>query len=195
MIKKLFILFAFFALLTACNSSQDKTSSGENSDQEAMEETPTVSVADFSENTSNYTGKEIKIKGTVSHTCKEGGKRMFIYDESEDNMVKIDASKEIGSFNAELEGNEVIVTGTVVELVVDEDYLNNWENELNDGAAGEFKIHDGKHGGEVTDSVKIETLNKINNYRKEIAESGKDHLSYYSIECKSYEIVQPEEED
>ncbi len=195
MAKKLFILFAFFALITACNSSQDKTTSEDNSSQVIGNEIPIIKVADFNDDASKYSGKEIKIKGTVSHTCKEGGKRMFIYDESEDNMVKIDAGKEITSFDAELEGNDVIVTGLVVELIIDEAYLNNWENELNTGTGEGYKIHDGDHSGEGTDSVKIVTLNKINNYRKEIADSGKDHLSFYSIECKSFDIIAPESQD
>ena len=34
-----------------------------------------------------------------------------------------------------------------------------------------------------------------NDYRKQIAESGKDYISFFSVTCVEYEVVETTEED
>ena len=78
-----------------------------------------------------------------------------------------------------------------------EEYLREWEEEIRSGADMADDKGEGSHlggtvekGGEGADVN--EEMEKVNNLRKEIAESGKDHLSYYSVLCTGYEVVETE---
>lgn len=193
------------AIAVACNNQQKNDDNTEALEEETMEEIAELTVANFSEMAGTYSGKQIMIKGTVSHTCKHGGKRMFIIDEGTEESVKVEAGENIASFDAELEGSDVIVTGILAELIVDEAYLNNWENEVLEETSEEYKIHTGDHEGEHGEEgedgeyAKGETeedhhgidLEQIEDLRNTLKESGKDHLSFYSIECISYEVAPP----
>lgn len=188
--KNVLILFVLVGLLVACTNSQKKA------EKDGSEETVTLSVNDFTSKAGDYVGQEIVIKGTVSHVCKHGGKRMFIFDDNEDNRVKIETGEGIASFDASLEGSDVEVKGVLKELVIDETYLTEWELEVNEemnnpeadtvASAG----HEGGGLGESADQGEhISALESIENYRKQIKESGKDHLSFYSVECTTYEVI------
>jgi hypothetical protein len=176
MYKNLLILLSFIAIMTACNTGGKKET----------REITKVGVAEFETRAAGLVDSLIQIQGTVSHTCKEGGKRMFIFDENPDILVKIDASDKVDKFDAELEGNDVLVEGYIRELRIDETYLSNWEKELGQGASGDVKVHTGIHGGGDADSAERA---QIEGYRTQIMDSGTDHLSFYSVECIKLEIL------
>ena len=48
-------------------------------------------------------------------------------------------------------------------------------------------------GGE--DAEKSEELEKVNNLRQQITESGKDHLSFFSVLCTEYEVVETDDSE
>ncbi len=193
MTKKLFMLIALAVIFAACNTIQEKSSSSESTDQEPIDEQITITVAEFDKNAADYVGKEVQISGTLDHACRHGGKRMFIVGEDNVARVKIKAGENISGFDAELEGGQVIVIGVVDELVVDEAYLDKWEKEVIEETGEEHKIHDGKHEKEeVGDEHHADNeLERIKNLRQQLAESGKVHLTFYSIECISYEVIPP----
>jgi len=205
MIENLFILILLAAFFMSCNNLQNKTTEAETDDQETPDELAMLSIADFDKSAENYVGKEVQIKGLVSHTCKHGGKRMFIIDEDTENTVKIEAGENIPSFDAKLEGSMVQVKGIINELIIDEAYLIEWEDEIKEEMAaleegeehekGKGKEHAGGGLGEKADMGEhISGLEKIEDYRKQIQESDKDYLAFYSIECLSYEAIpEPEE--
>jgi hypothetical protein len=214
MTKNLFILFVLVAFLVSCNNTQNKTT--ETTDQETAEEIAMLTIKDFDNVAEKYVGKEVQIKGLVNHTCKHGGKRMFIIDEETEQTVKIEAGENISSFDAELEGSVVQVNGIVNELIIDEAYLMEWEEELkaemaeneeavegeteesHEQAEGEEHEHEHASGGlgEKADMGEhVSGFEKIADYRKEIAESDKDYLAFYSIECISYEVIPETEEE
>ena len=189
--KNVLILFAFVGLLIACNNSQKKV------EKDGSEEPVTLTVNDFLTKAGDYVGQEIVIKGTVSHTCRNGGKRMFIFDDSEDNRVKIEASESVPSFDVSLEGSDIQVSGMIQELIIDEAYLSEWEQELNEENDTEAESdttvvgnHEGGGLGAAADQgTHLPVMETIAEYRKQIAESGKDHLSFYSVECISFEVI------
>lgn len=203
MIKKiLFLLFVATAMI-ACNNTQK---SGETTTKnEAAKTIAEVTVANFEQMAGELVGQEVIIKGLVNHTCKHGGKRMFLVAEDSEESVEIEAGENIDSFDAELEGSDVVVKGIVAELRVDENYLAEWEAEImNEEDDEDHKIHDGNHEGEEHDEdgegegeegENLEEehhgtgLEKIENLRNQLKESGKDHLSFYSIECISFEVA------
>jgi hypothetical protein len=197
MIKKIFIIFVFAALFAACGNS-NKNTTGDNNEMDTIQGPVTITVNDFLTKAEEFVGKEIKIQGTVSHVCKHGGKRMFVFDDNEDNRVKIEASENVASFDASLEGSDVLVSGILKELVIDEAYLAEWEMEVNDEANNpeekadttEVAVHENSGLGEAADQGEhVSALESIAEYRNQIKESGKDHLSFYSVECLAYEIM------
>lgn len=221
MIKQILILSVFAVFFASCNNTQNPTTDSESTEQEINTELVSLTITDFDEQAANFVGKEVQISGLVNHTCKHGGKRMFIIDEETEQTVKIEAGENITSFDAELEGSDVMVTGIVNELIIDEAYLLEWEEEIKEEMSklpeeGEETEHaegeeetehaegegEGEHEhasgglGEKADMGEhISGFEKIDDYRKQIKESGKDHLSFYSIECISFEIIPIETEE
>ena len=192
MTKKLFFLAALAMIFAACNSTSTDQKEANS------EEIAVITCEDFSTSPDDYVGQDISIEGTAVHICKHGGQRMFIVGEDPDERIKITCGEEMEAFEVEMEGSDVAIIGIVDELRIDEAYLSSWENELlADNPDSEMKIHKGEddhgHGeeGEEGDDhheVDIEgELEQINDLRAEIKESGKDHLSFYSINATEFE--------
>lgn len=197
--KKLFLfLLATMFILAGCNNASDNAGQTTDENMEAAApEIAEVTVGNFLDKAPGLVDSKVKISGLVVHTCKHGGKRMFLSNEGSEGRVEVGASEEVGSFNAELEGSVVIVEGVVKEQRIDNAYLDQWEKEIAEGNPDEMKVHEGEekevHGEEAEDhhATDMETVEK---YRQELAETGKEYLSFYSIECHSYSVVPPSEE-
>lgn len=179
----LFSLAAIALMIAGCCSQADK---GNQKNSEASAEE--LSLATLLSGTDNFVDKPVKVSGTVDHVCKHGGKKMFIFGENPDDRIKITTGEKMSSFDPALEGSDVLVNGIVREMRVDEDYLANWEMELNanknDKKHKEIGNGEGKHeSGESEENSAENEMNQIKTLRKQLEESGKDHLSFYSIEC------------
>ncbi len=142
-------------------------------------------------NAAEFVGTNVTVKGTVVHVCKHGGKRMFIIGNEPESRFKITAGKKIGSFDIELEGSNVQVTGVIQEQKVDQAFLDNWESELENEhepeVAHEGHEHDhAQTAGEVDDHHE-NASNQIKMFRERLAKSDKDFISFYSMECETFE--------
>ncbi|MCB0652693.1 MAG: hypothetical protein KDC85_15550 [Saprospiraceae bacterium] len=174
MLKKSIFLFALVFGIMACNNDNPDANAVTENDETASE-IPTVKVEEFEARAPEFAGQKIMISGTVDHTCKHSGKRMVILGENPDYSVKIEAGA-IDQFNRELEGSEVSVIAMVTELRMDMDYLDNWEQEI-------LKNHaEDPDGG-------AEQLSIIENHRADLKKSGKNQLSFYGLDCVSYEVI------
>jgi len=99
-----------------------------------------------------------------------------------------------------LQGTKVQFVGSTVAGVdhIDEAYLREWEEEiLADSDMGDDK-GEGKHlGGNMekggSDADENEEMEKVNHLREMLAESGDDHLSFYSILCVEYKVIDDKE--
>ncbi|MCX5841131.1 MAG: hypothetical protein NTY16_06720, partial [Deltaproteobacteria bacterium] len=132
----------------------------------------------------NLMGKLISLEGMVAHVCRESGKRLFLGEES----FKVLASNKVPTFNVELEGSDVTVTGYLKEDRIDETYLANWEKELEDGAKAALKeeIHTYDAEAKGLDESAITTqFDQIKGYREQIVAGGKGYISFYSLEIES----------
>lgn len=225
MIKKISIALLAVIALIACNNTK----------QPAEEEIAQITVQEFMDNAAAYIDKQVKIEGTVAHTCRHGGKKMFIFDENDEQSIKVTASDKIPQFDQSLEGSDVVVTGIVKELRVDEKYLDEWEAELMAADADKVEKEECEEGGEKGEECEeqkaeneenaevaetneteteeavegekkescpeedgtAETLDTDNHHgkaypqveelRQELAESGKEYLSFFSLEAVSVE--------
>ena len=211
MIKKLFLLLFVAALFTACNNAP--STEGEKVSAEA--EVATLTVDNLLTDIDKLVGQEVVIVGTVDHVCKHGGGKLVIYTASPENGLHVMATDESGKFRADEVGDELIeVKGTVDEFRVDESYIVEKEAKLADMIAenggeteaeeateeegehhggGDFPDTDGKHKQE------IEGLqNQIASLKAQLEElkaEGKDHISYYSVKCATYKVLEQEDKE
>ncbi|MCF6171362.1 MAG: hypothetical protein L3J66_10330 [Bacteroidales bacterium] len=185
--------FAFFAV--SCeNSKTASTQDNAKTEEINVEEITPVNLAEFDSVVENLVGKKIVVTGTADHICKHGGQRMFIVDTGSEGRVKVTPDENVAAFNTDLEGQSLKIVGIVEEQRIDEAYLREWEEEiLSDADMGDDKGEGSHIGGNVekggSDADKNEEMEKVNNLREMLAESGKDHLSFYSILCVEYEIL------
>lgn len=189
--KKIIPILLIAILFVACGN---QTAKKENKDvkQDAVETSYIeLDVPNFFNNAADIAGKEIRLKGTVAHICAHGGKRMFLMHTDVEDRVKVTLNDDQAAFNTELEGNDVVVYGKVIEMIVDEEYLNNWQAEVEAGMGeeAESKIHTGEEGHEDTEHVASQDLKQIEQYRTMLKESEEDHLSFYSVACEKYEVI------
>ncbi len=182
MFKKLFISLTILLLVAGCAQNEAPK------EAEAKEEIISVVVDTFLENAAEMIDKKIKVEGTIVHTCRHGGKRAHIIGTNPEVKLKLETTDLVEKFNKEMEGNEVTAEGIVKSLIIDEAYLLKWETELTeDGESGQ-ELHEGhdKEHDQMTEQE--ENLAKIEAYRKQLAESGKDKLEFYWVDLLKYEI-------
>ncbi len=192
MIKNLLIIMCLSVVAYACvnNNGQEK----EEQQESVVRDTTELLIAGFTDNAGKMVGELVVIDGTVDHVCHHGGERMFVIDEGTDERVKVVVGEGMPSFDVSLEGKDIEVIGVIDELRVDNDYLDEWESELNRKAGESSKNvklgqeHESRMGEKADQGEHIKEMEKIKGMRKELKESGKDHLSFYSVVCEEYKI-------
>ncbi len=194
MLKKSIYVLVIAITMMACNSAQKKSSEKETT----AEKLAKVEVASFNKEAVNYVNQKVEITAFVKHVCKHGGQRMFLADSESDESVKVIVGKG-AAFNTDLEGKTIHLIGMVEELRIDEKYLEEWENELK--AEEEHEKSEAEHDGEehahgekaaAADlGQHIGDEESIANFRKQIKESGKAYISFFSIVCESFKEVDP----
>jgi hypothetical protein len=180
MTKRLFplaivLIFAF----AACNQGSKDTAATTKND------TTRLAVLTFEKQADSCINKPVIIEGTVLHLCKHGGKRMFLVDGTDSIRVEITTGPKIAKFDDALVGSRVRVFGTLKEERIDAKYLNEWEAEVKKPEENHnVGVHTGAKGHE--DQGVQEKLDQINGMRDDLKNSGKDHLSFFSIEADSF---------
>jgi hypothetical protein len=175
-----------FALLLAVSAFVFVSCNQSGADEKAAKsDTTLLTVMTFSKLADSCIDKPVIIEGTVFHTCKHGGKRMFLIDGTDSVRVEVTAGPDIAKFDEALVGSRVKVIGILKEERIDTKYLNEWEAEiLKPEESHETGLHSGAKGHE--DQTKEDKLGQVNALRDELKASGKDHLSFFSIEAVKY---------
>lgn len=172
--KNIVYYTALMLLLMGCNSSTTNTES-----QSASSSAKVLDIGEFMDAAESIIGEEINITGTVSHICSHSGKRCFIIDSTGNQSVRIEAKGDISSFNRELSGSDIVVTGIVQEKRLDKAYLDEWELELKD------QEEDAEDGGEHCAAE----LNNIQEMRDWMKDKNKDYYSIFYIDGTSYSLL------
>jgi hypothetical protein len=174
--KKSIVLFLSLALLFSCNTSNQKKSS----------ELVVFTVDQIQEKGKELVGKEVIVKGTVTHVCKESGARCFVMGSNEDVSIRIEAGK-IGSFSQEQMGSELQVRGILQEVKLDEEDLAemgksaaagesaNKDHALGHAAPDMHAVDGGKHDS-------INQAQKLDEMNKKLAESKEGYVPVYYID-------------
>ena len=198
MIKRILVITGFAFLIASCGNNAGNTTEENTTDSTAVTEEAVVEnivdINKFDDEVGKFAGQEIVLEGTCVHTCKHGGGKMHIVGDDPESRVVIIATDASGKFDAEMEGTKYKVIGTVIETRIDSAYLANWEAEiLADEEGGETEAVKHNHGHERDDATESEEremkLMQVDDMRKQIAESGSDHISFYNVECISYEPI------
>ncbi len=111
--KKLFLLFSVLAVIAACN----RTPKG---NPETRDEIINVTVDQVLADPSAYLDKDVAITGIVTHVCKHGGQKLFIFSSEPGQQLRVNAGEGISEFDIALEGSTVTFKGTLKQLSQEE---------------------------------------------------------------------------
>jgi len=166
--KKIVFIISIVTLFISCDTSKKKDKDG------TKTAIPTLALADFDAKAGEFLDKEIQVKGIVDHVCKHGGKKLSLVNEEGDVHVESDSR-----FDDSIVGDEVTINGIVTEFRVDEAYLLKKE---------EDHLQSHKDGTDSKD-VYNQKMEKLQYFRDSMKVAKVDHLSYYSMEYISHEVV------
>lgn len=190
--KKL-MLFGMIALLFSACSNSPKPAAETTEVTEKSNEPVMITVGSFESKAADLVGETVIITGTADHICKHDGKKLFLIDTEEEGRVKVTSGEGVPAFNTDYEGYDFVVTGYVDEMIVDEEYLLEWEEEVIAGidetrhlGGGQPMTEEERAAGVHLDDPAME---QIAAYREEMKELGTDKLSFYSIVCSSFDVI------
>lgn len=166
--KKIVLLISIVALFISC----EDTSKKKNIEEAAK--IPTLALAEFDAKAGEFLDKEIQVKGIVDHVCKHGGKKILLVNDEGDVHIESETR-----FDDAMVGDEVTINGIVTEFRVDEAYLLKKE---------EDHLQNHKEGTDSKD-VYDQKMEKLQYFRDSMKVAKVDHLSYYSMDYVSHEVV------
>lgn len=168
--KKILVVISFLAIVFSCADASKKK------DKEVtdVKEIQMIALADFDEKAGEWLAKEVQVKGIVDHVCKHGGKKILLVNDDADVHVESETR-----FDDALMGSEINVNGIVTEFRVDEAYLLQKE---------EDHIQSHKEGADSKE-VYDQKMEHLQAYRDLMKEENTDHLSYYSLDYVSHEVI------
>jgi hypothetical protein len=169
-----FFLLMPFVLFFACNDRSSNSSSSGSMGPDIV--ASIILVDDLLKDPETFVGKEVEIEGLVTHVCKHSGKRLHLTSTASNDMIRVEATGDITRFERELEGSDVRIKGLVRKLVIDEDYLAKWENEMS--SMGEGHEHS-------EDEAETELLA---NMKMRLENSGQDRVVSYWVDGTSFKV-------
>ena len=187
------MFFAVAAMFAGCNNVNQTM----DNESDIVE----LTVPEFKERAEEFNGNTVKVIGLVNHACRHSGKRMFIVDPETSEGLRVDAGKIVAGFDSSLEGSMVLVTGVVMERRIDEAYLNEWESEVQEECAAEQAYAEGEMADaeaeadeeteeETEEEDPAEDLDRIAKLRQQVLESEKGYISFFHLECISYDVIE-----
>ena len=180
--KQLITLFALALCLSISSCGNKKASQNDTqveSSFTADANLPVYQLDNLLPVVKEHVDETLVVTGYVTHTCVHAGKRCFIVGENENVTMRIEAGGEIGGFNRELVGSELAIKGIIKESRLTNEYLNQYEKELKEGAIEE----DGS-----IESCQAE-LSSLDEMREWMKANNKDYYSIYYMDGLDYEVL------
>lgn len=182
--KKYFFVMAAFTMLlgfSACGNSNKKAAeTAEVATAPAVDASNAVYVEDLLQTAEANVGKDVTLKGFITHTCKHSGRRCFVVGKDQKTSLRIEAKGNIGGFNRELIGSEVVIKGVLRENRLTKEYIDQAEEELKEKQGKE------EGNGETCNAE----MNNIQNMRAWMKANNKDYYSIYYVDGTDYEVVE-----
>ena len=171
-------LISLFVFSSCCNNNQkNEASSGEQTTAvvSPSDEAISVDVKELLANPGEYDGKLVAITGMVTHVCKHSGKRLHLMGKDEKSKVRVEAG-EVGKFERELVGSDVVIKGVFHKEVIDEEYLAKWAEKLEGEGKGEHMSHEEME----------EEQGKMARYREMMGETPDGKIENYWVDAVSF---------
>jgi hypothetical protein len=185
MIKKLFLLATVAILTFSCKSGNNNNAAEATDAQEVSAAAEAKTVESLLASADSLVDKDITVRGFVTHTCKHSGRRCFIVGEDQKTSLRVEAKGEIGGFNRELIGSELIIKGKLRENRLTKEYLDQYSEQLKEkGATAENGSAESCESEQKNIAAMIEWM-KANN---------KDYYSTYYVDGESYEVVDEQQQ-
>ena len=166
--KKIVFLLALTISFISCKT---ETKEVEVVNEIKVTEIPMLAIGEFDAKAGDFVNKEIQINGIVDHVCKHGGKKILMVTDDGDVHITSDER-----FDEALMGNEITLTGIVVEERIDESTcLQMEENNLNSHSEGKTNDEQFKQQQE-----------HVQQYRDEMKAENKAYISNYSLKYVSH---------
>lgn len=147
----------------------------------AVDAPENVTIVQLKANPDDYIGKKISLTGTVSHVCRQGGQKMFVYQSQPDSLIRITTGPALTEFTIDMEGKKVQVTGIFRQIRIDEAYLAELEK-------GQTSTEE--HKSENPSIHKNEPVpGNIQRLRERIAASEPGYITDQWIEAESFSVL------
>jgi len=171
--KQIFFLAVLSLALFSCSgNSKNKSETASNEVETAFELDNLLAVAD------QKLDETLTVVGYVTHTCVHSGQRCFIVGESQEVSMRVEAKGEIGSFDSELVGSKLAITGVLKENRLSQEYIDEMEKGVN-----QIK----EEGGDA-ESCAAE-LSNISDMRQWMKAHDKDYYVVYYMNGLSFDIL------
>jgi hypothetical protein len=139
-----------------------------------------------------HIGEEIQFNGLLIGVCKHGGKKGFFKSEDGDSPTLRVEIVEGRPFDRMDVGHIVSITGSLDELRIDENYLSQWEAEIIESHHEHESSKSYCEGACATGGEETPELKRVETMRKQLEESGKDHLSVIWVNATDWEVTNEE---
>lgn len=177
-----FILGLLIFVSISCNNTgqtQSNSVTEESKDMTAKAETTILDTDTLYAVAESLVDQPITIRGYVTHTCKHAGKRCFLTGEGQQHTIRVEAKGEIGGFNRELEGSQLVVDGILRERRLTQAEIADMESDVNERLTKE-------DGSAETCAAELANINEMREWMKA---QGKDYYSIYYIDGLTYKEV------
>ena len=175
--KNLVFFTLVSCLMMSCGNKQNDGSAAQSADATKSETIAKVyQLDDLLKVADQLVDQNVKVRGTVTHTCKHSGKRCFIVGENENVTMRIEAKGEIGGFNKELVGTDLEVSGIMKENRLTKEYIDQMEKATNEKMVEE-------DGSAETCEAELNNISKMREWMKA---NDKNYYSIYYIDGQDY---------
>jgi hypothetical protein len=179
--NQLLALLVPLALFACGTHSQKQSQAAEKKEAgevqaESLDSAQAKTVVEWLDVAEKNIGKEVLVKGVVTHVCRHSGKRCFILDNDGETSIRLEAGGQINGFNQELSGSTIVARGVLKENRLTSSYIDEWEQ----------KTLSQKDEAEIDGNACSAELNNISKMREWMKNNNKDYYAVYYIEGLDY---------
>jgi hypothetical protein len=128
--KNVLFFFMIVFFITSCGNASKKQ-------QDAEQAKVVLTIDQMYEQAAELADKEVVVKGTVYHVCKESGARCFLMGSNENINIRVEAGEKIGAFTQEQLGSELEITGILKVVKTEADAHNPAKEHGTEGESGD----------------------------------------------------------
>lgn len=178
--KRVVFIVIVSCLMVSCGNKKAENSSARTDEVTKSEAiTQVYPLDDLLEVADRFVDKTVTVRGSVTHTCKHSGKKCFIVGENGAVTMRVEAKGAIETFNKELVGSELEITGILKETRMTKEEIDQLEKETNEKMLA-------KEESEESCQSELDNISQMRDWMKA---KNKDHYSVYYMDGQAYEVL------